>query len=45
MAVFWVQQYFTLPVIYEDIGMGDEVPFTQQAQLIEGAGNQPQGTA
>lgn len=24
MAVYWVQHYFTLPVIFEDIGMGDE---------------------
>jgi hypothetical protein len=26
MAVFWVQQFFTLPVIFENIGMGDEPP-------------------
>jgi RNA recognition motif-containing protein len=26
MAVFWVQHYYTLPVIFEDFGMGDEVP-------------------
>ena len=26
MAVFWVQQFFTLPVIFENTGMGDEPP-------------------
>lgn len=26
MAVFWVQQFFTLPIIFEDFGMGDELP-------------------
>jgi hypothetical protein len=26
MAVFWVQQFFALPVIFENIGMGDEPP-------------------
>ena len=25
MAVFWVQQYFSLPVIHENLGMGDEL--------------------
>lgn len=24
MAVFWVQQFFALPVIFENSGMGDE---------------------
>ncbi|KAJ4570305.1 hypothetical protein HRR88_001153 [Exophiala dermatitidis] len=26
MAFIWVQQYFTLPVIFEGLGMGDEPP-------------------
>ncbi len=26
MAVFWVQHFFTLPVILENFGMGDEIP-------------------
>ena len=44
MAVFWVQQYFTLPVILEDIGMSDEIPLTQQPQLIEGTYDSRRGT-
>lgn len=30
MAFVWVQHYFPLPIVFEDIGMGDE--FTQQGQ-------------
>jgi hypothetical protein len=26
MAVFWVHPLFTLPVIWENFGMGDEAP-------------------
>ena len=26
MAIFWVQHYYTLPIIFEDFGMGDELP-------------------
>ena len=40
MAVFWVQQFFTLPVIFENIGMGDvpperRLPFEATGQLGE----------
>ena len=34
MAVFWLQPYFSLPVIYEDLGMGDEQQNRQQAAHI-----------
>jgi hypothetical protein len=26
MAVFWVQRFYTLPIIFENIGMGNEPP-------------------
>ncbi len=29
MAVFWVQHYYTLPIIFEDFGMGDEPQLRQ----------------
>ena len=40
MAVYWVQQFFTLPIIYENSGMGDEY---HQARHPALAG--PPGTA
>jgi hypothetical protein len=30
MAIFWVQQFFTLPVIFQNSGMGDEPPQRHQ---------------
>jgi hypothetical protein len=36
MAVFWVQQFFTLPVIFENFEMGDEPP--QRRRPFEAVG-------
>jgi hypothetical protein len=36
MAVFWVQQFFTLPVIFENFRMGDEPP--QRRRPFEAVG-------
>jgi len=43
MAVFWVQHYYTLPVIFEDLGMGDELPHRQQHQLTDDADGYQRG--
>lgn len=29
MAIFWVQHYYPLPIIFEDFGMADEPPLRQ----------------
>ena len=45
MAVFWVQHYYyTLPIIFEDLGMGDELPHRRQTQLTNEADEQQRGT-
>lgn len=44
MAVFWVQHYYTLPVIFEDLGMGNELPHRRQPQLTEDSDDPPRGT-
>ena len=44
MAVFWIQQYYTLPVIFEHLGMGDELPNRRQPQLIDETDEQQRGT-
>ena len=43
MAVFWVQQLFTLPVIYEHLGMGDELPYRRQPPLLRQLSNEQLG--
>ena len=43
MAVFWVQQLFTLPVIYEHLGMGDELPHRRQPALLRQLSNEQLG--
>ena len=43
MAVFWVQQYFTLPVIFEHPGMGDEPSHRHQPALTELSGTDHAG--
>ena len=35
MAFFWVQQYYTLPVIFEGLGMGDEPPLRPDPVLTD----------
>lgn len=43
MAVFWVQHYYTLPVIFENIGMGDEFPPRPNITMNDGEINQSRG--
>lgn len=43
MAVFWVQHYYTLPIVFEDIGMGDEPPLRQNIPMSSGDGNLQRG--
>jgi hypothetical protein len=44
MAVFWVQHYYTLPIIFEDLGMGDEIPHRRKPQLTDDLDDQQRGT-
>jgi len=44
MAVFWVQHYYTLPIIFEDLGMGNEPPHGRQPQLTDDADDPHRGT-
>lgn len=44
MAVFWVQHYYTLPIIFEDLGMGNERPHGRQPQLTDDADDPRRGT-
>jgi hypothetical protein len=45
MAVFWVQHYYTLPIIFEDFGMGNELPQGRQPQLTDDTDDTRRGTA
>lgn len=45
MAVFWVQSYFTLPFIFEDIGMSDEPTQGRQHPQISDNDTSAQSTS
>lgn len=43
MALFWVQQFYTLPVIFEGLAMGDVPPLRQSLASNEHQDN-PRGS-